>query len=247
MAQGIVDNLLILGEKMAEKLQSGIAAKESAVEDTAYTLGKSTYDGVNKNVSDKKGRYLADMMSKGLIGGLYNNQNAVKTAAEAVARSAYTAAMNALEIHSPSKAFTRLGMYADMGLANGFTKFAYTAIGAAKDLGGNSVKALSRTLSQVNKVINGEVELNPTIRPVLDLTDVESKSRRLNTILSREQAYSVNTMMKANDVSELQNGGNGEKSGNNYSFIQNNYSPKALSKADIYRATKNQFAQIKGV
>ncbi len=96
-------------------------------------------------------------------------------------------------------------------------------------------------------MINGEVELNPTIRPVLDLTDVESKSRRLNTILSREQAYSVNTMMKANDVSELQNGGNGEKSGNNYSFIQNNYSPKALSKADIYRATKNQFAQIKGV
>lgn len=247
VAQGIVDNLLILGEKMAEKLQSGIAAKESAVEDTAYTLGKSTYDGVNKNVSEKKGRSLADMMSKGLIGGLYNNQNAVKTAAEAVARSAYTAAMNALEIHSPSKAFARLGMYADAGLANGFTKFAYTAIGAAKDMGENSVKALSRTLSQVNKVINGEVELNPTIRPVLDLTDVESKSRRLNVLLSREQAYSVNTMMKANDVSEIQNGGNGEKSGNNYSFIQNNYSPKALSKADIYRATKNQFAQIKGV
>ena len=29
-------------------------------------------------------------------------------------------------------------------------------------------------------------------------------------------------------------------------FTQNNYSPKALSKLDIYRQTKNQFAQMKG-
>ena len=81
----------------------------------------------------------------------------------------------------------------------------------------------------------------------MDLSDVESKGHRLNAILSREQAYRVNTAMKTNDVSEIQNGVNNEKSGNTYSFTQNNYSPKALSKADIYRATKNQFAQIKGV
>ena len=28
----------------------------------------------------------------------------------------------------------------------------------------------------------------------------------------------------------------------NYSFVQNNYSPKALSRLDLYRQTRNQFA-----
>jgi len=30
-----------------------------------------------------------------------------------------------------------------------------------------------------------------------------------------------------------------------YNFTQNNYSPKSLSRQDIYRQTKNQFAQFK--
>lgn len=245
--QEITDNLLILGERMAEKLQSGIAAKESAVEGTAYTLGKGTYDGVNKNVSDKKGRYLADMMSKGLISGLYANQNAVKSAAEAVGRSAYTAAMNALEIHSPSRAFERLGRYADLGLANGFVKFAYVAADAAMNVGVRAIAVLNETLNDLGRVISGELELNPSIRPVLDLTDVVNKSGRLNAILSQKQAYSINGALREADRAEIQNEAPGERGGNTYSFTQNNYSPKALSKADIYRATKNQFAQLKGV
>ena len=35
--------------------------------------------------------------------------------------------------------------------------------------------------------------------------------------------------------------------GNSYSFVQNNYSPKALSRIDIYRQTKNQFSALKGL
>lgn len=42
---------------------------------------------------------------------------------------------------------------------------------------------------------------------------------------------------------------NGESSptGNTYQFTQNNYSPKALSRIDIYRQTKNQFSAMKGL
>ena len=35
--------------------------------------------------------------------------------------------------------------------------------------------------------------------------------------------------------------------GNSYQFVQNNYSPKALSRLDIYRQTKNQFSAMKGL
>ena len=43
----------------------------------------------------------------------------------------------------------------------------------------------------------------------------------------------------------VQNGGITPTSGNNYNFTQNNYSPKALSRIDIYRQTKNQFSALK--
>ena len=42
-----------------------------------------------------------------------------------------------------------------------------------------------------------------------------------------------------------QNGSeNGEKVGATYNFTQNNYSPKSLSRSEIYRQTKNQFSQF---
>ena len=33
----------------------------------------------------------------------------------------------------------------------------------------------------------------------------------------------------------------------NIQFVQNNYSPKALSRFDIYRQTKNQLSMLKGL
>lgn len=40
---------------------------------------------------------------------------------------------------------------------------------------------------------------------------------------------------------------NTNTSNNNYNFVQNNYSPKSLSRMEIYRQTQNQIALIKGV
>lgn len=44
-----------------------------------------------------------------------------------------------------------------------------------------------------------------------------------------------------------QNGNDKTSASNNYNFTKNNYSPKSLSRIDIYRQTKNQFAALKGL
>lgn len=61
-------------------------------------------------------------------------------------------------------------------------------------------------------------------------------------------ASSTSASVKASKTSgEIQNQGQkvSTDKGNSYQFVQNNYSPKALSRIDIYRDTKNQFAQFK--
>ena len=42
----------------------------------------------------------------------------------------------------------------------------------------------------------------------------------------------------------LQNEDTNPNTGNSYNFTQNNYSPKALSRTEIYRQTKNQFSAM---
>ena len=71
---------------------------------------------------------------------------------------------------------------------------------------------------------------------------------RSNQVMSMSNsahlARTISVGMSKESTTQNQNGNGG--SGNTYTFTQNNYSPKALSRTDIYRQTQNQFAVMKG-
>ena len=101
-----------------------------------------------------------------MINGLYNRENAVKRAARAVALAAYLSAKSALEIRSPSKKFEELGRFAVEGFSKGIERTTGVVTRSVTGLG----TTLMSTLSGVLDGIDDE----PTIRPVLDLSDVRS-------------------------------------------------------------------------
>lgn len=72
---------------------------------------------------------------------------------------------------------------------------------------------------------------------------------RSNTVqamsTSTQLARRISTGLSQENAAANQNGSG--SSGNTYTFTQNNFSPKALSRTDIYRQTKNQFAAMKGL
>ena len=82
------------------------------------------------------------------------------------------------------------------------------------------------------------------IRPVIDMSDVYSASKGIGAALSRDRAFAISASERGK---QLQNGMDPEVGRPSQTFIQNNYSPKALSNIEIYRQTKNQFAMLKGV
>ena len=53
---------------------------------------------------------------------------------------------------------------------------------------------------------------------------------------------SISTGMNRGTKEETQIEGSDSKVGSTYNFTQNNYSPKSLSRSEIYRQTKNQFS-----
>lgn len=112
------------------------------------------------------------------------------------------------------------------------------------DMAKSAKTGLGNAIAKVKDMIDNGVDTQPTIRPILDLSDVEEKSHRLNTLFSRSQALTVSTGIAASRGQNLQNEDASPNTGNSYKFIQNNYSPKALSRTEIYRQTKNQFSAM---
>lgn len=182
----------------------------------------------------------------GFIKGISSRIDEAAQAAAELARAALAAAEEVLDINSPSKVFAKIGEYAAMGLSKGLSDNEYLAANAATNMGERAINNLRNTIKRISEVVNSDIDTQPTIRPVLDLSGVASGTARLNAMVSRAQAISISSSMARGRSEEIQNGADGNTaSGNTYQFTQNNYSPKALSRVEIYRQTKNQFSAMK--
>lgn len=239
-----------MGTTVINNLSTALQNGNSILSDKATTVGNVIYDGINTFVSEKNGRYLGSMICKGLSGGLLSGKNSVVEIARQVAYAAYEAAKSELDINSPSKKFWSLGNFSIMGFLNGFTNNEDKIISVVKNLGKNMVEHLSNTASTIADVMDIDTDFNPTIRPVLDLSNIEAGKYKMNSLFDKNyttsMAIGVSKDINFSKSHNLNSNENVKVRPNNITFTQNNYSPKALSRIDIYRQTKNQFSMMKG-
>lgn len=186
------------------------------------------------------GAYLVD----GFADGISENTYRAEAKARAMARAAAEAAEDELDEHSPSRVGYHIGDFFGLGFVNAIGTYAVKAYNASADMAKSAKTGLGNAIAKVKDMIDNGVDTQPTIRPILDLSDVEEKSHRLNTLFSRSQALTVSTGIAASRGQDLQNEDTNPNTGNSYNFTQNNYSPKALSRTEIYRQTKNQFSAM---
>ena len=188
------------------------------------------------------GAYLVEGFADGISENTYRAE--AKARARAMARAAAEAAEDELDEHSPSRVGYHIGDFFGLGFVNAIGTYAVKAYNASADMAKSAKTGLGNAIAKVKDMIDNGVDTQPTIRPILDLSDVEEKSHRLNTLFSRSQALTVSTGIAASRGQDLQNEDTNPNTGNSYNFTQNNYSPKALSRTEIYRQTKNQFSAM---
>lgn len=192
------------------------------------------------NQFKQAGAYLVE----GFADGISENTYRAEAKARAMARAAAEAAEDELDEHSPSRVGYHIGDFFGLGFVNAIGTYAVKAYNASADMAKSAKTGLGNAIAKVKDMIDNGVDTQPTIRPILDLSDIEEKSHRLNTLFSRSQALTVSTGIAASRERSLQNEDSNPNTGNSYKFIQNNYSPKALSRTEIYRQTKNQFSAM---
>lgn len=220
-----------VGMTMMTRLIAGVREKDEPAKTAFTNIVSGCLTAIRNKYQDfyDAGKYLVEGFAKGI--------------------DEYTWYAEArLDINSPSKVGQRIGGFFGMGFVNSLIEYADRSYEAGAEMASAAKNGLSNAISKVRDFVEGNMDTQPTIRPVLDLSEVRSGAHMLSALLSRKQAMTISTEMNRQTGSTIQNGETATPAaGNSYSFVQNNYSPKSLSRIDIYRQTKNQFSALKGL
>ena len=110
-------------------------------------------------------------------------------------------------IHSPSKVFAEFGQYLDEGLVVGLNKYSGKVSNSAENVGKDAIKSMSGAISGISSAVYSDIDNQPTIRPVLDLSNVESGANTISDLLGGKQSVGVlaNVRSISNSMNSRQN------------------------------------------
>ena len=185
-------------------------------------------------------QYNSLLSSFGEMGSSYASavSEGIQNGTNTVIDTTSTLVKNCLEkIKSEKEEWTKVGITLVEKFIEGIKSKIQNSVDVATELA-------SRTLEAIKNVCDGNMDYSPTIRPVLDMSDISSKSNSLNSIFGSTSLRLASSVSSGYATSKSVNSGSGQPSGATYSFVQNNYSPKALSSIEIYRQTNNIISKI---
>jgi tape measure domain-containing protein len=220
VATAIIDMLNALAKVIRRREPEIIVAMGGV----ASAIVAGLIDGLNQ----EKGKVLAAIMD--LIPG------PLKHVAEGI-----------LKITSPSKLTMGYGKALADGFIIGMRQGIDESERTASDLGTSAMNAMQASVSKISDMVSAELDANPTITPILDLTQIRSQAEELSKLTTVAPITAAVSLKQASNISPITPDAQTAMAlgGSAVHFEQNNYSPKALTEVEIYRQTRNQLSQLK--
>ena len=156
--------LTSLVEGYSSKEESFLAAVDSSLQRAIETIN-SYYQSINSS-----GAYLVS----GFVSGINVNTFRVEASARTMAKAAYDAAKRELDINSPSRVMEKLASYVPAGFAKGINNNLGLVNMSSSDMANTVIDGVGNAISKISELINGDMNMQPTIRPVVDLSDVQT-------------------------------------------------------------------------
>ena len=192
-------------KEMWEKFIEGCKEKQEAAKEAAKEILKKVKDAIVEKVDSLK--EVGKNLIKGFINGIKSMATGVIDAVTGVVQGSIDWAKSLLGINSPSKVFMEIGKYTSEGFAIGLDKYAHMASESAGELANNVIKSVKDPLSNISKILDEDINANPTIRPVMDLSNIENGTRLLNNMLSDQKVrLNASSVRLAGTVGKIQNG-----------------------------------------
>lgn len=201
--QAAVDLIL----KFINSLASSIRDNTPKVISAVNNLMSAIFEAIGMAIGNipSLGMNIAKGLAKGIRQGLSSAVNAAKELGQKVLDKI----KKFFKINSPSKKFVEIGMDLNEGMALGLEKYSDLTTNAAVGVGEDTMNSLGGVLSNVADSVNGNMDIQPTIRPVLDLSDVKSRAGAISGLLNTGSSVdvmanvgSINSMMARRNQNE---------------------------------------------
>lgn len=171
-----------MGTNLGAGLQNGINSSTVGCINTSQTLANTILIRFQMDLDKSKFEDIGKNAIQGLIDGMQDSTllgKAIQTATD-LATKAYNAAKEALDINSPSKKFRSLGKSAVEGFSQGFRRYSAMSTKAAEDVSNDALSAVSDVIEAMNIASDDSLDIQPTITPVVDMSNVSAASGMLN-------------------------------------------------------------------
>ena len=238
---GIYDKLSELkakGKEIVEKVKEGISSKfyelqkkggevidkiSQGINETWENLKRAVKHTVNKALEAIKEKWEEIKQAgrdfiQGFIDGVKEMGEAVWNGAKSIGSKAINGIRNALREKSPSKAAMEIGEFFDLGLIAGFDEYADKVYKSSSDVGKEAIDGMSDAISKVSRVLESDMDTTPTIRPVMDLSDVNKGIDEMDGMLASQRAINLSAnagydidrrnesyMERSSDIFKLEN------------------------------------------
>lgn len=175
------------GTQLVNGLVKAITSRKSAVTSACKNLVSGAASAIRTHYSSfsSAGGYLGD----GLVAGINSKKTAAYNAGYALGQAAVQGEKDGQQSKSPSKATIKAGKWLGEGLVIGIDRMGSDVYKSGKSLGENAVNSISGALEKVTDLTSNDMNIKPTIRPVVDMTNMNDTEFKLgasvDTFLTR--------------------------------------------------------------
>lgn len=204
----------IEGSNVITSFIIGMNKKTRNVKKAIKEIVASASDSAGSNYSYNLFYDAGDYVVQGFAAGITASTWRAEARAKAMARAAEQAAEEELGIESPSKVFYKMGKFTVMGFVNALHDNISKSESASADMASSAVKGFKSAISKVSNLIENGMDTNPTIRPVVDLSNVKSGANAINGMLSGNRIMGLSTSKINYNVSGISRTINNRQNGN---------------------------------
>lgn len=182
-------NVKSAGVKLINKVTEGMESKRPSIKSKAKSIADSGANAVKEKKSSFKSA--GKDLGNGLVEGIEAKKQAVYDAGYALGQKAVQGEKKGQKSNSPSKLTIKAGKWMGEGLVIGMEKMLSAVYSTGYSLGEGATNSISSAISRIGDIMSSDMNAEPTIRPVLDLSNVTSGVGAISSMLDMDPTIGV--------------------------------------------------------
>lgn len=191
-----------------EQLRRSFEEKVGLIKNNTENELQEMADTAQKVLTEAGWDETGKQIVKGLTEGVQSEKSSFVDEITQLALAGVQAAKSTLDINSPSRVFREIGNYTGLGFVKGLQDYVDRSYVAGSEMAESAEGGLSGVLQTIADIVSGGFDMEPVIRPVLDLSAVSAGADALNNLFYSQRA--VGLVGQAAVAFEAQRGGSSQ-------------------------------------